>query len=169
MSSIIELYNQIFARSDENLDLEVSACSIKQTIVTHDTLIAETDRSSGPGWIEWTDAVRYREGDTWIAPAGNAPNMPDASKARILAGEIACKEAASSLRFRHLSGNAWMMEAIREEGKPCLKFEKCMLSAVQIGPNKAQRLKYVTYWDPQKGESIASRFTGFGGRKEVMS
>lgn len=166
---LAELYNTVFDREDDvaRLALETTrGCVISSIVVSHDTLVEMIEAANGHGWLEWTDAVRYRDGSSvggWQAPANTAPDEADPAKVKILNGEICDDTTNSSLRVRHISGDEWFVETISEVPADCISYENLTLGVVRLDNNGTyQTLRHRTYWDTAAGRPIASRFIGFG-------
>lgn len=170
MMDLITQYQTVAQSFPEELTrLELRPGAIKPIITREidsaSELMSLIQTYDGHGWLECTDAVRYRANEDWIAPAGNAEGGLSGTT-RVLAGEIVGGRVLDnaplqSLQIRHLYGERWTVTEIEEanEGLEMIFFDTAYASVLRCSEIAA--LSYRTCWDPSAARSVAVRFTGF--------
>lgn len=180
MTDLMTLYDRMRPHFQKNrdddlaiplLNLKKLGCSVSVCEVGDAAeVLAEVNRWPGDGWLECTDAVRYRRETEWVGAISGKPDPIDAAT-RILSGEICGKD--QSLRIRHLHEDTWELTTIAETGSG-IAWDTAELSVLRLpqptGLKRSQTLvltlAHRTYWDAASARATAVRFIGFDERIE---
>lgn len=171
MRDIIEAYGQVFeevkaAGGPVALPLWRTEVSVRPEIVNcTQTLLDRIARFEGEGWLECTDAVRWRrgrDGNDWEAPLTKAAGPLDQARPP-LAGEIVgeIEGHPASLQLRHLDGERWYTMVVMESGASVIAFDEALQCVFSRGSGSRPMLQYRTYWNEAAARADAVRFIGF--------